>query len=62
VTDQPKQEPRTEIAGFKLTPDELARLDALIEEHGFRNRSEGLRALVFGAVAFARVFDERDAA
>jgi len=50
---QSSKDSRTEIAGFKLSPTELAELDRLIARLGFQTRSEGLRALTLGAIASA---------
>jgi len=40
----------TEIAGFKVTVQELERVDRLVGKFKFRNRSQALRFLCFGAL------------
>ena len=55
---QTNHEPRTEIAGFKLSIKELEELDRLIDQLGFETRSHGLRALALGACALALKLEE----
>lgn len=51
-------EPRTEIAGFKLSKEELEELDRLVDQFGFKTRSHLLRFLALGACALALKLEE----
>ena len=50
-------EPRM-IAGTKLTPEELAELDQIIERLGLGNRSRGLRKLVRLTIAANDIMED----
>jgi metal-responsive CopG/Arc/MetJ family transcriptional regulator len=46
--------PKTKVVGVRLPIKEVETIDQLIERMGYENRSDGLRALLLSAVAFAK--------